>query len=173
MRPEDFFPPKTTNFRHTTWRFFFFLFYPINYYRSPAAATESLKREHLNKPLCVFWQPSLLMRTGGIHTSSKSRWTTARCFVPHGSSEHLAQDTYTAVGEICDRDIKLLLMNPIDRKHNWLRFVPEEKLKAIPHLLKKNCKKFTIWQYSFIELKDHSRPSFDGVPDHLCDKNLV
>lgn len=58
------------------------------------------------------------MRTGDIHTSGKSRWTTARCFVPRGSSEHLTKDVYTAVGEVCNRDIKFLSMKPMDRKHN-------------------------------------------------------
>lgn len=136
MRPEDFFPPKTTTLNIQLGNLFF-LFCPINYYRSPTAATESLKRERLNKPLCAFWQPSLLMRTGGIHTSGRSRWTTARCFVPRGSGEHRTKDTYAAVGEICDRNIKSLLMNPNDRKHDWLSFVPGEKLKVIQHLLKK------------------------------------
>lgn len=136
MRPEDFFPPKMTTLNIQLGNLIF-LFCAINYYRSATAATESLKREHLNKPLCTFWQPSLLMRMRGIHTSGKSRWTTARCFVPRGSGEHLTKDMYIAVGESCDRDVKLLSVNPTDRKHDQLSFVPGEKLKVIHHLIKK------------------------------------
>lgn len=59
MRPEDRFPPKTTPLTKQRGNLFF-LFCPINYYRSPTAATGSLKRERFNKPLCASWQALLV-----------------------------------------------------------------------------------------------------------------
>lgn len=70
---------------------------------------------------------------GRYSPRGRSRWTTAWSFVPGGSDEHLTKDT---VRESCDRDTKLLSMNPMDSKHNQLSFVPEEKLQVIHYLPK-------------------------------------
>lgn len=112
MRPEDGFPPKTTPLTKQRGNLFF-LFCPINYYRSPTAATGSLKRECFNKPLCASWQALLVMGMEAEGPQLGALW----CVEPLS----ISPDTYTTAGEMCGRDIELPSMNPTDSKHGQLR----------------------------------------------------
>lgn len=77
------------------------------------------------------------MRTGGIHSGGKRRWTPARSSVPCGSVKHLTEDTYAAAGESCDRNLELILSESYGEKIQPAPFGTWRKKVVIHRLLKK------------------------------------